>query len=162
VYLALQQHAQVDLVLFPLLVTGTAVTYMLLAAPLGRLADRIGRHTVLLGGYGVLLAAYVALVVQVPGTFGVLLVLALLGTYYAAIDGVLMALASAHVPDETRGTGLAVLGTASSLARLTASLLFGALWTAFGITTAFVCFAVALTAVIAATTWVLGRGPGRA
>jgi MFS family permease len=162
IYLALLEHAQVDPLLFPLLVTGTALTYMLLAAPLGRLADRIGRRTVLLGGYGMLLAAYLALFLQVPGTFGVLLVLVLLGTYYAATDGVLMALASGHVAEEARGSGLAVVGTASSLTRLVASVLFGVLWTAFGITTAFACFAASLALMIAASGWVLGRGLGRA
>ena len=41
--------------LFPLLATGTALLYMLLAAPLGRLADKVGRGRVLIGGYVLLL-----------------------------------------------------------------------------------------------------------
>ena len=60
-----------------------------------------------------------------------------------------MALGSAVVPDEVRGSGLALLGTATSIARLVASLLFGALWTLWGIHTAVVCFGVALLAAIA-------------
>ena len=34
-------------------------------------------------------------------------VLALLGTYYAATDGVLMAMGSEHIPEALRGSGLA-------------------------------------------------------
>ena len=41
---------------FPLLFVGTALVYMLLAVPAGRLADRIGRGKVFLGGYVLLLA----------------------------------------------------------------------------------------------------------
>ena len=40
-----------------------------------------------------------------------------------------MALGSAVVPDEVRGSGLALLGSATSLARLVASVAFGGLWT---------------------------------
>ena len=63
------------------------------------------------------------------GTPALFLVLFLLGAYYAATDGVLMAMGSAHVPEALRGSGLSLLGTAVSVARLFASVLFGALWT---------------------------------
>ena len=72
--------------------------------------------------------------------------LALLGTYYAATDGVLMAMGSMHVPEAMRGSGLALLGTATSVARLFASLVFGGLWTWLGLETAIAVFAVALVA----------------
>ena len=65
------------------------------------------------------------------GLLGLGIYLILLGTYYAATDGVLMALASATVPEHLRGSGLALLVTATSLAKLVASIAFGALWTAF-------------------------------
>ena len=66
------------------------------------------------------------------------LVLGLLGSYYAATDGVLMALGSAVVPDEVRGSGLALLGTTTSVARLIASVAFGAVWMVWGLDVAFV------------------------
>src|SRR3954447_22852623 len=59
IYLALRDRVDFDNALFPLLATGTAVLYMVLAAPLGRLADRVGRGRVFLGGYGCLMAVYV-------------------------------------------------------------------------------------------------------
>ena len=39
---------------FPLLFVGTALVYMLLAVPAGRLADRVGRGRVFVGGYALL------------------------------------------------------------------------------------------------------------
>lgn len=57
----------------------------------------------------------------------------LLGAYYAMTDGVLMALASTVVPTNMRATGLGLVATASSLGRLLASVLFGTIWTFWGI-----------------------------
>jgi hypothetical protein len=71
-------------------------------------------------------------------------VLALLGTYYAATDGVLMAMGSTHLPEALRGSGLAFLGTATDVTRLFASLLFGALWTWIGVQHAIALFAAGL------------------
>jgi MFS family permease len=145
IYLTLQQDLDLDPLYFPLLFTGTALVYMLLATPAGRLADRIGRGRVLVAGYGLLLCVY-GLLLAAPtlGIPGLLLALALLGTYYAATDGVLMALASAWVPEELRGSGLAALGTAVSGARFAGSVLFGLLWTAVDVQLALACFAGAL------------------
>lgn len=144
VYLALKEQVDFDNALFPLLATGTAVLYMLLAAPLGRLADRVGRGRVLLGGYVVLLGAYCLLMAPSAGVVSLILVLALLGTYYAATDGVLMAMGSRYAPEELRGSGLALLGTATSVARLLASVLFGVLWTVLGLEATIMIFGAAL------------------
>src|SRR4051812_2169801 len=129
IYLTLREQMNFDNALFPLLATGTAVLYMLLAAPLGRIADRVGRGKVFIFGYMLLLAVYCLLMAPGAGAVSLVAVLALLGTYYAATDGVLMAMGSAHVPADLRGSGLAFLGTATSVTRLFASVLFGALWT---------------------------------
>ena len=56
----------------------------------------------------------------------------LVGASYAATDGVLAALASATLDEEARGSGLAVLTTATNLSRFVASVGFGALWTLGG------------------------------
>jgi len=149
-FIYLMLHEQVDFSnsLFPLLATGTALLYMLLAAPLGRLADKVGRGRVLVGGYLMLLGVYCLLLVPGLGAASLLVVLAMLGTYYAATDGVLMAMGSAHLPESLRGSGLALLGTATSIARLVASIAFGTLWTLFGIQTAIALFAGALVAAL--------------
>jgi MFS family permease len=144
IYLGLQRRLDFDVEFIPLLFVGTALTYMFLAVPVGRLADRVGRVRVFLGGYLSLLLVYISLLVTSTGVAGVLAALVLLGVYYAATDGVLMALVSAVVPETLRGSGLALLATSTTLARLAASVLFGALWTAFGIQTAIVGFAAGL------------------
>ena len=51
------------MVAFPLLALGTSLTFLLLAIPLGRLADRVGRWPVVVAGYGCLLAVYLLLAV---------------------------------------------------------------------------------------------------
>jgi hypothetical protein len=86
------------------------------------------------------------------GTVGLVAVLGLLGAYYAATDGVLMAAGSTEVPEAVRGSGLALLGTGSSLARLVSSIAFGALWTATSADTALVVFGSALVAALALST----------
>ncbi len=70
--------------------------------------------------------------------------LVLLGLYYAATDGVLMALASATLPPPLRGSGLALLVTSTSLGRLLASIFFGMIWTWYDVETAIAVFAIAL------------------
>jgi MFS family permease len=157
VFLILQDKLDLQTSLFPLLFVGSAMTFMLLAAPVGRLADRIGRGRVLLGGYGLLLVVYALLLGPVGGWPLLVATLALLGTYYAATDGVLMAMGSAVVPETVRGSGLALLRTTTSGARLLASVTFGALWTVWGIDAAIVCFGIALLAAGALAAFLLAR-----
>jgi MFS family permease len=160
VYLALQRRLSFAVSFFPLLYVGTALVYLLLAVPAGRLADRIGRGRVFLGGYGLLLGVYAALLAPAPGPAELLAVFALFGAYYAATDGVLMALASAVVPEALRTSGLALLTTATGLTRLLAAVAFGALWTWRGVETAVLVYLGALLAAILLTAIVLVRTAG--
>lgn len=157
VFLVLQDKVDLSLTLFPLLFVGMASVFMLLAMPVGRIADRVGRGRVLLGGYVLLLVLYGALLSPLEGTVLVALSLALLGGYYAATDGVLMAFGSALVPDELRGSGLALLGTTVNVSRLLASVVFGALWALAGSDVAIAVFATALTLAIALAALALVR-----
>ncbi|POX64295.1 MFS transporter [Streptomyces sp. Ru62] len=146
VYLLLQRRLGVPDRWFALLPLGTAAAFLLLAVPLGRLADRVGRWTVFLAGHGALLAAYALLLTSWHGTGLPYLVLALHGGFYAATDGVLMAAASDSVPERLRSSGLAVVQTGQALARFACSLLFGAAWTVWGDRAALAGAAVALAA----------------
>ncbi|MFF8863351.1 MFS transporter [Streptomyces sp. NPDC015139] len=146
VYLLLQRRLGVPDRWFALLPLGTAAAFLLLAVPLGRLADRVGRWTVFLAGHGALLLAYGLLLTSWHGTALPYAVLALHGGFYAATDGVLMAAASDGVPEALRSSGLAVVQTGQALARFACSLLFGAAWTAWGDRTALAGAAVALAA----------------
>ncbi|WP_333772764.1 MFS transporter [Streptomyces sp. IBSBF 3136] len=132
VYLLLQRRAGVGEQWFTLLPLGTAVVFLLLAVPLGALADRIGRRTVFLAGHVGLLTAY-GLLLWAPATPALTpAVLALHGAFYAATDGVLPAALAGLVPEQLRATGLAIVGTSQALARFCCSLGFGAAWTVWG------------------------------
>ncbi|MCX4592478.1 MFS transporter [Streptomyces sp. NBC_01549] len=144
VYLLLQRRLGVPDRWFALLPLGTAAAFLLLAVPLGRLADRIGRWRVFLAGHGALLLAYALLLTSWHGTALPYAVLLLHGCFYAATDGVLMAVASESVPEELRSSGLALVQTGQALARFVCSLGFGAAWTAWGDRTALTASTVAL------------------
>lgn len=131
-YLILQQNARFRAGLVPLLYVVTAASFLVLAIPMGWIADRFGRRWTFLGGYAVLACAYLAAQGGDRGVWGIGLCVLSLGCYYAMTDGVLMALASASLPAEILGTGLAFLTTLTSIGRLVGSLAFGALWTVYG------------------------------
>ncbi|MEU7031061.1 MFS transporter [Streptomyces sp. NPDC046275] len=131
-YLLVQRRTGVAEQLFPLLPLGTASVFLLLALPLGRLADRVGRRAVFLAGHAGLLLAY-ALLLWAPATPALpYLVLVLHGAFYAATDGVLPAAVGAVVPARLRASGIALVGTGQALARFCCSLAFGAAWAAWG------------------------------
>ena len=165
IFLTLQRQLDLRLSLFPLLYVGVALVYMFLAIPAGRLADRLGRRQVFLAGYMLLAGVYgLLLLPRFPQAF-TLGILFLLGLYYAATDGILAALASTILPEEWRTTGLAVLATGTGLARLLASLGYGALWTYLGPNRALSLFLIGLSITLALA-WVflsrLERKPDKA
>ncbi|MGP3637487.1 MFS transporter, partial [Streptomyces sp. 24-1644] len=143
-YLVLQKRLGLDVEYFPLLPLGSAAVYLLLAVPLGRAADRIGRRIPYLLGHVALLGVYLALFSPVAGWPLTVLVLVLHGAFYAATDGVLMALGGPVVPADRRAGGMALLQTGQGVGRLLASVLFGAVWTVWGMDTALVLAAAAL------------------
>jgi MFS family permease len=143
-YVGLQRRLNFNVGFFPLLYVATALVYMVLAVPLGRLADRIGRERVFIGGYVLLLIVYTSLLLPTVIPLAIFAYLVLFGAYYAATDGVLMALASTVLPPELRTSGLALLTTATGLARLFSSILFGLLWTWWDLQAAVSLFLVIL------------------
>lgn len=127
IFVLLQRISEVPASVLPLLPLGTAITFLLTATSIGRVADRIGRWIVFFAGHLLLLGVYLLLLGPIGGYFLVVLVLLLHGLFYAATDGVLMAYGSALVPESLRGSGLAVLQTGQALARLGSSVGFGIL-----------------------------------
>ncbi len=61
IFLTLQRKSALPPTLFPLLFVGVAVAYFVLALPLGRLADRIGRHRLFVSGHIAVIAIYLLL-----------------------------------------------------------------------------------------------------
>ncbi|MFI5487277.1 MFS transporter [Micromonospora echinaurantiaca] len=147
-YLTLQDRDDFAARWFPLLYVGTNVAYLVLAVPLGRLADRVGRGRVFVAGHLALLGGYLVAALPRGGVGLTVVVLLLLGTFYAATDGVLAALVSRLVPADSRGTGIAAAQTTVVLARFAASVLFGLVWQLYGPRPALVLFAVLLAGVV--------------
>jgi len=158
IFLMLQRRLGMPATAFPLFYVATSFITALFAWVSGRVADRLGRKPVMIGGYVVLASLYVLLLAFPSSGFAlVILILTLLGAYYAATDGVLTALAAALLPNHHQGAGLAVLASATNVARLLASIAFGWMWTIYGAQPAVAVSLVSLTMSIAATIWLMRR-----
>ena len=148
IYLALLDRSQFAARWFPLLYVGTNLAYLSLAIPIGRLADRIGRARVLIVGHAALLLAYVCAAVPLAGAGITIAALVLLGTFYAATDGVIAAVAGRLVAPEVRASGIASAQTVVAVARLLSSVGFGVLWYAVGPQQAMALMGAALLVVV--------------
>jgi MFS family permease len=144
IYVALQAGLQYPIHWLPLLYAGTSAAFLVLSVPMGILADRLGRTRVFILGHVALLIVYMLLMAPAGGMTVPFLAVSLLGAYYAATDGVLMALASTVVPAGQRGGGLALVATATSLGRMGAAIGFGFVWTMWTRELAVGIFALAL------------------
>ncbi|TMR29526.1 MFS transporter [Actinomadura geliboluensis] len=152
VYLILMRRESLAIGWFPLFAAGTNLAYLILAGPFGALADRLGRKPMLLAGYTLLASVYVLLALPLTGLPVVCAILALYGMFYAATDGVLMALAGPMLPERLRATGLAYVQTAQALAYFVSSVAFGFAWTWWGLKTATGTAIAAVAVAVIATT----------
>ena len=107
------------------------VVYALAAYPAGVAADHVSRRTLLAAGLAVLIAADVVLAAA-PGVWAVLAGVALWGLHMGLTQGLLAALVAATAPADLRGTAFGVFNLVTGLFVLIASVLAGALWSAFG------------------------------
>ncbi|MFI0374179.1 MFS transporter [Actinomadura sp. 1N219] len=161
-YLLVAERTDLALGWFPLLAVATSGVYLLLATPLGLLADRAGRLPVVLGGYLALTATYLLLgLASGGGLWLVGAVVVLHGTFYAATDGGLMALAAPLLPAGLRTTGIALVQSGQALAYLISSVLFGVAWQVWGTRPALLAAATVSVIALAGTAAVL-RAPERA
>jgi MFS family permease len=151
IYLLLVRRSAASAVWIPLLYTGTALSFLTLAIPIGVLADRIGRRRTFVIGHASLLFVYLIAVSHLPPwPWNAFVCVALLGTFYASSEGVLAGLAGGLLPVEVRATGLAWVATSQSAAKLCSALIFGFLWTRAGDSVAITVFAGGLLMVLAA------------
>lgn len=132
IYLVIQQRLELTAIEYALLAVGTSGSYLLLAIPAGRIADRIGRWRVFLGGHLALLAVYLLLAGPFGGAVLLLVTLPIHGLFYAMTDGVLMAHAGPMLPRELRTAGLALLQSVRALGAFVSSLAFGFAWSMDG------------------------------
>jgi hypothetical protein len=147
-YLELTARDSLATKYFPLLYIGTNMSYLLLAVPVGRIADRLGRARVFVAGHVALLACYLSAAGPVGGALGSICCLALLGAYYAATDGILAAISGQIVDPAIRASGIATAQTVVAAVRFASSLGFAVLWTYYGRVSALLIVAVLLAAVL--------------
>jgi MFS family permease len=112
------------------------IVYDGIAYPAGAIADRIGRRKLLIAGLAALIAADAVLAAANSPT-QVLLGAALWGLHMALTQGLLSALVAETAPSELRGTAFGIFNLFSGAALLLASIIAGALWTAYGATATF-------------------------
>jgi len=105
---------------------------------------------VFIAGHTLLLTVYALLLSPIAGAALAIASVALLGAYHGATDGVMASIASAMLPAERCGTGLALLATVTNMGRLVASLIFVVLWSWMSLGAATAFFAAALACAIVA------------
>ena len=152
VYLTIAHAMRLTAWQYALLATGTTGTYLLLAIPMGNLADRVGRWKVFVAGHVALVAAYLVLASSVTGPLLLVAALGLPGFGYAATDGVLMAYCGPKIPRPLRSTGMAVMVGIAGLAGFASSVVFGLAWAHTDPRTVMVWFAGAMVVAVAVAT----------
>jgi MFS family permease len=148
VYLVIQRTTDLSARYFPLLFVGTAVVYLALAVPVGRLADRIGTRPVFITGHLLLIVVYLFLGFSELSLVISIACLGLLGAYYAATDGVVSAMASRLVGGHIRASGIALITVVIAVARMISAGAFGLLWQSFGRSEALTIYVVSMIAAI--------------
>jgi len=156
-YLQLQLRDNLANNYYALLMVGMNAAYLCLAIPLGRLADRIGRARIFIGGHIALLGCYLCAAGPFAGPAMSIGTLILLGTYYAATDGTLAALSGRIVDPDVRTSGIATAQTFMAIAGFASSLIVGILWAHLGLSTAILWYCPVLVVAIPAAAIILLR-----
>jgi MFS family permease len=125
----------------PLVMVVMNVFYAAFAYPAGIAADRVSRRALLMAGLAMLIVADVVLAFA-ASPWWVFAGTALWGLHMAFTQGLLAKLVADTASDELRGTAFGVFNLVSGAALLLASVIAGALWTAFGPRATFLAGAV--------------------
>lgn len=149
IYLVIQQSNTLSAKYFPLLFVGTAIAYLVLALPFGRLADRIGTRPVFLLGNALLVVVYLVVAFSDLGFGAAMVCLLLLGTYYAATDGVVPAMVSKLVGVHVRASGIAFITVVIAVGKMLSAIMYATLFETMGKTSAMVALAVAMSCAVA-------------
>lgn len=124
----------------------------------GWIADRGSRPFLLAGGYLCAASAVAGLLFGVRGVPELAIVFALAGTGVGIYEALEDTIAASLLPSRLRGSGFGLLAVVTGLGDLLSSLLFGALWSAFGVRVASLC---AVLPMLAGTAFVLHLGRSR-
>src|ERR1019366_4296842 len=107
------------------------VSSTIASVPVGRIGDRVGRRALIASSY-VLYAIMAAGFTVVDSKPGVVLLFLLYGVFYAIDEGQTKAYLADLTNDEAWATAIGAYGFVTGLIYLPASLLAGALWSAYG------------------------------
>jgi MFS family permease len=140
------QQQGVPLLWIPLVTLLFSLVYAVSAFPAGVLAQRYGRHALLLTGMVVLLASM--LLLALPSMLALWLGVALYGLHLGLTQGVFAAAVAATAPEALRGTAFGVYYLITGLLQLVAGLGAGWLWQRFGAPYAFGAGAALATAAL--------------
>lgn len=107
------------------------LVYAILSAPAGALSDRLGRHSIIIGGW--LMYAFVYLGFALANSaWQVFILYAVYGVYYGVAYGTTKALVADLVPEHLRGTAYGTYNAVLSIISLPASVIAGVLWQGVG------------------------------
>jgi MFS family permease len=125
------QAIGLPLMLVPAVLVAMNIAYAVSSYPVGVLADRVDRMTLLIVGLLLLVAADLFLALS-PGLFGVGIGVVLWGLHMGFTQGLLAALVADAAPGELRGTAFGMFNLVTGLALLAASVIAGGLWDTIG------------------------------
>jgi MFS family permease len=126
------RDAGLALALTPLVLIAMNIVYAVVAAPAGRLSDRIDRRIGLALGLLVLILADAVLGLKGASLAWTMAGVALWGLHLGLTQGLLSALVADAAPAEARGTAFGLYNLVSGVAFLGASLAAGELWSRIG------------------------------
>ncbi len=126
----------VALALLPILYFVFNVTFALLSAPLGMVADRVGKRNTFMAGLLVFSAVYFGLAFGATSST-IWFLFAFYGLYAALTEGVGRAIVAGLVRPEVRATAFGIYNASTGLALLPSSVIFGYLSQRFGSPIAF-------------------------
>lgn len=107
----------------------------------GDLSDRIGRKTLIFSGWIVYALVYAGFAF-VNSAWQVWVLFIIYGVYFGLTEGVEKALVADLVPKNKRGTAYGFYNLAFSITVLPASIIFGAIWSYYGASAAFLVSAI--------------------
>jgi MFS family permease len=122
------QDVGVTPVMIPIVYALFNLVSALTAIPAGKLADRIGRRTMIAAGWGVYGLTYLGFAVA-SAPWMIWPLYAFYGLFYALTEGSSKALVAELVPSATRGLAYGLYNAAVGVMALPASLIAGILWT---------------------------------
>jgi len=145
--------------IIPLVLVAMNVAYSLVAYPMGRLSDRVGRTGPLSAGLVFLIAADL-LLAMADQTWQVLCASALWGIHMGLTQGLLAALVADTAGATLRGSAFGIFGLASGVAILGGNIVAGYLWSEYGPRMTFAAGALLATVTLAGYLLFLKWAPG--